>query len=337
MKKNLLSIFCSSMICSSLAFGQSNTGTTAVQFLKIDPSPRAVGMGGAFSAISDDASAPYWNVAGLASFKNSQFQLTKINYLVGTNLVYFSGAIPIGDKGVLGASVQTFDSGEMEITTYQEQDGTGETFKVTDSAIGINYAYAVTDKFHFGTTVKYVRSKISSTTAQGLALDFGGKFTTDVLNLRMGFVINNFGSKMKLEGNGLIRAYDEYSNSTGNDEFVPVLLKTDEFDLPLMFRFGIAIDPIKTELNRLTLSTDALHPNDQSESINVGAEYGFREIFFARIGYTSLFEKNTEKGLTFGFGVKYKIGQNLKFALDYAYKDFGRLSNNTLWNVSLIF
>ena len=37
----------------------------AGEFLKIPVGARAVGMGGAFSAIADDATAPFWNPAGM--------------------------------------------------------------------------------------------------------------------------------------------------------------------------------------------------------------------------------------------------------------------------------
>jgi len=37
----------------------------AGEFLKIQVGPRAIGMGGAFTAVADDATAPFWNPAGM--------------------------------------------------------------------------------------------------------------------------------------------------------------------------------------------------------------------------------------------------------------------------------
>ena len=37
----------------------------AGEFMKIPVGARAVGMGGAFSAVADDATSPYWNPAGM--------------------------------------------------------------------------------------------------------------------------------------------------------------------------------------------------------------------------------------------------------------------------------
>src|SRR6478672_5641388 len=50
-------------------------GTFDGQFLKIGVGARAEGMGGAFVAVSDDASALYWNCAGIARIEGSQLSL----------------------------------------------------------------------------------------------------------------------------------------------------------------------------------------------------------------------------------------------------------------------
>ena len=44
----------------------TKTGTTASKFLSVGIGPRANSMGGAFTSIANDASAMYWNPAGIA-------------------------------------------------------------------------------------------------------------------------------------------------------------------------------------------------------------------------------------------------------------------------------
>lgn len=61
-------------VCALPSMGQLGVGT------------RAIGMGGAFTAIADDASAPYWNPAGLAKVKKFQFQLPNVQFKIDTNL-----------------------------------------------------------------------------------------------------------------------------------------------------------------------------------------------------------------------------------------------------------
>lgn len=50
-------------------------GTFDGQFLKIGIGARAAAMGGAFVAVADDASALYWNAAGIARVDADKSQL----------------------------------------------------------------------------------------------------------------------------------------------------------------------------------------------------------------------------------------------------------------------
>ena len=54
---------------------------------------------------------------------------------------------------------------------------------------------------------------------------------------------------------------------------------------------------------RTTFAVDATHPNDNTEYVNSGLEVSWREIIFGRVGYKSLFLRDSEQGLTWGFGV----------------------------------
>ena len=51
-------------------------GTFDGQFLKITVGARAAGMGNAFVAIADDATALYWNAAGIARIETDKSQLS---------------------------------------------------------------------------------------------------------------------------------------------------------------------------------------------------------------------------------------------------------------------
>ena len=52
-------------LLSSLGYSVDKTGTTAAKFLSTNIGSKAVGMGGAFTALANDGSAMYWNPAGI--------------------------------------------------------------------------------------------------------------------------------------------------------------------------------------------------------------------------------------------------------------------------------
>ena len=76
-------------------------------------------------------------------------------------------------------------------------------------------------------------------------------------------------------------------------------------------------------MGRFTLAADGVNPNDNSQSINLGAEYGlFQEMLVVRGGYSDLFLTKREKGLTLGFSVNLVTALGMKFSGGYAYQDF---------------
>ena len=85
------------------------------------------------------------------------------------------------------------------------------------------------------------------------------------------------------------------------------------------------MDILRSKYNRLTIATDALHPNNNYESVNIGMEYVFNNLFFLRLGYKSLFLEDSEQGLTAGAGLNYNLKGVVSLKVDYAYADFGIL------------
>jgi hypothetical protein len=107
--------------------------------------------------------------------------------------------------------------------------------------------------------------------------------------------------------------------------------------MPLMFRIGLSWDAISTSNHRIRVLTDASHPNDNSEYVNLGAEYSFRDLIAFRGGYKNLFEEDGEQGLTFGAGINVRLDKALRARFDYAYADFGRLESTHWFTVDLQF
>jgi len=162
--------------------------------------------------------------------------------------------------------------------------------------------------------------------ASTLAFDLGLLFRTDFEWLTLGISVSNFGPKMKYDGKDTFVNYDYDPARWGDNEHIYAHLQADKWDMPLIFRFGVAAEVINTDMTQINAMVEARHPNDQTESVSLGAEYGFRRRFFLRAGYQSLFESESEKGLTFGTGLVYYLGVNSPVYLDYSYADWGRLT-----------
>ena len=323
MKKLIITILF--LVCSSLLFSQSKVGSTAAQFLGIPVGPKAISMGGAFVATANDVTSLYWNPAGASRMEANSALFAHTRWFADIDYNWAGAVLNLGGMGSLGMSITYLDYGEMEVTTLAEQDGTGEFFSANDMALALTYAMNLTDRFSIGGTVKYVNQKIWNSSASGVAMDLGVLFLSDIYGLRIGASITNFGTDMQIDGKDLYVQHDIDPNNFGNNDQILATLNTDAFPMPLTFRVGLAMDVLDLEDHRFTLGVDALHPNDNAESLNVGAEYVFNNIIAIRAGYKSLFLDNTEDGLTLGVGLNYDFSPGLGFFLDYAYQDFGIL------------
>jgi len=316
---------------------QTKVGSTAAPFLNLGAGPKAIAMGGAFVATANDPTSLYWNPAGAARMLSSGAAFSHSSWFADINYNWAGAVLFLGDIGAVGLSVNFLDYGDIEVTTNEEPEGTGEIFNPQDFVIGLSYGYNLTDRFSIGGTVKYVNQKIWNSTADAVALDLGVLFISDIYGLRIGATINNFGSDMQLDGKDLLMQVDVNEQISGNNDQILAKLNTDTYPLPLTFRVGIAMDVINLEDHRFTVGADALHPNDNSESLNVGGEYTFMNIVSLRGGYKSLFLDNSEEGLTLGFGLNYNFDPTLGLFFDYAYQDFGRLDYTQHFSIGVKF
>lgn len=329
------------LLLSSTAFAQegvSKTGTTAAKFLSIGVGARANAMGGAYSSVANDATALYWNPAGIASIGEYQTMLSHTSLFADINLNYVGFVIPFQDLGVLGLSVTALDYGEMEITTEYYPDGTGETFSAGSYAFGLSFARNITEDFALGITAKYITENIYNSSASGFAFDIGTIFTTPFYGVKFASSITNYGTKMQMDGQDLLIQYDSDPQSSGNNESLDGYLGTDEFNLPLRLQIGLSKDFSFFEGQRLTVAVDAAHPNDNNQWVNVGGELAlFNEMIFLRGGYKTLFLEDSQEGLTLGFGLNYDGLEYFRIAVDYSYQQYEYLDNIHTFGVALAF
>lgn len=326
-----------SLEAQSFVSNVSKKGTSAAPFLSISQGARASGMGSAFVALADDQSAIYWNPAGLAKLPGVGILFEHTKWIADIDYEFFAASYNLGNFGTIGFSFITSNIDEMKVTTIEEPEGTGETFSVSDAMFSLAYAINLTDNFAIGFNPKFVMQKIWKMTATAFAIDMGVQYITPFDGAILAMSISNFGTKMKLDGNTALVLVDLDPYSSGNNGQIPAYLQTEGWELPLNFRVGLAYQPIDTHMHRLNIAVDAMHPSDNYESVNAGIEYVFNDMFALRFGYKSLFLKDSEESLTFGFGVKQLVLGNVSIKVDYSYGNFGRLSNVQKFSLGVIF
>ncbi|MFH2036131.1 MAG: PorV/PorQ family protein [Candidatus Zixiibacteriota bacterium] len=329
------------LISSVQADDFSKVGTAGAQFLKIGVGARYNSLGEASVALSDDIYAMYWNPAGLTGIENNEMAFTYVNYLLDVNLNYIAFARRFEDFGVLGVSATMLSMGEQEITTYDEPDGTGDTYTASSYAFQVSYAKDLTANFSFGASVKFIGEKIYRETANGFAFDFGTMLYTGFRSLRLGMNISNMGPEMSFDGPDLTVGYDPgvpdpTSEEENNSNFDPYSanINTNPYDIPLTFRVGVAYDFLFGDASKLILAMEAKHPNDNVQQGALGAEYDWQGKYFLRAGYKLNYE---EEGLSLGGGLKTNLTGGTDLTLDYAWMDFGRLNSVHRFSASINF
>jgi hypothetical protein len=306
------------LLSSEPGWAVSKSGTSAAQFLKIGIGPRATALAGSFSGLANDATALYWNPAGIAWIGQRSFLATHTEWFADINHEFAGLVIPLSASSVLGASFTALSTPDMEQTTIDQPEGTGIFFDVQDIAVGLAFARRMTERFSFGVNVKFIQQKLFNETASTMAVDLGGMLHTGFKGLRLGIAMNNFGGKLQLDGRDLIVNYQEN----------PAKLETQGWPLPINFRIGVAMDIIGSreglmlnESQRLTMLVDGNNVNDAPETLSFGLEYGWNENFFLRSGYRLNHDLESFSG---GLGLQFPL-QSWMIQADYSLSAMGDL------------
>jgi len=350
LKKHLI-LFLLIIFISIKGYSQKPTriGTTAANFLEVGYGTAGNGMGDAYVSLSNDLSSAYWNPAGLAYMKQSEAMFVYQPWLVDVNSSFSAVGLVLPGIGTLAMSLISMDYGDMDVTTLAMQEGTGEQFSASDFAFSLSFGRKLVEWFAFGASAKYISSQIWHSNARAFAVDLGVVINTQFFSpsgdrkngLNIGMSVSNYGTRMKYDGIDLINPIDIKPDEAGNFRDVPGQFRLQEWELPLIFRLGASITPVLLEHHQLLLAIDALHPNNNSESINLGAQYTFKSPTFGEVflrgGYKALFMEDSEYGPSLGFGVVTHLLYNTGIKVEYAFRDVGVLGNAHSYSISVLF
>jgi hypothetical protein len=333
----LAALTCVLLLGYSESAAQSKIGTTAAQFLGIPVGARALGMGATSVAASTDVGTIYFNPGAFAQARKSEVLFSTTDWLIGSKMRWLGAMLNVDGTNAFGLSVTQLDYGEEEVTTADNPDGTGERWSAQDVAVSLSYSRILTDRFSIGGTAKYINQSIWNESASTFAFDIGLLFVTGFNDMRLGMSISNFGGNMTMDGRDLKKVIDIDPSNPGSNKLNIAKLNTDPWPIPLLFRVGLAMDVVKNESVGLTIECDALRPSDNVEVLNVGAEATILNYISLRGGYKSLFQTDSEEGLTLGVGLQYAQPGSMGVKVDYAYQRFGRFGYLNTFAVSVSF
>jgi len=308
----------------------AKVGTAAFQFLKLGVDARAIGMGEAYTAVTDDASSVYWNPAGLAvNMENSQIFVSHTLYVADIAHDYLVVSKPTG-LGAFALGLQMLHMPYMDV--YEEDSfdvPTGETFTCYDFAASVSYANAFTDKFNFGFTAKYIREGLDEYATNNFSFDLGTIYNTGWNNLIVGMSLRNFGPDMEYtidddnDGQYDEDPFDLLDND--GDGLIDEDRKEMKYKIPMNFSLGLSMDIISNEKTKWIASFQIDNTVDRLETYNLGTEYKVG-IFSLRTGYQFGYDV---AGLSAGFGVFIPVRFG-KIAIDYSYSQFGDLQESAM-------
>lgn len=314
------------MAAPVLAQRVSKVGTTAADFLLIPAGTRATAMGGAVTATVEGVASMYWNPGALASLKHTEVFVAAASWPAGITHSFIGVAMPVGN-GAAGINVTALTMTSMEVTTYDNPEGTGQTFAPYSVAAGVTFAQNLLSQFSIGANFKVIQQSIMDTKAIGFAFDVGTIYTTPFDGVRFGVDVSNIGPRMRINGDGLIVPVDLDKNGNGN-YISDADLRTSPFALPLCLKIGLAWDAVKSRVCRVTVDVDGNSPTNNDQSVSVGGEISFlNDQIMIRGGLPELGLPDRIIQYAGGIGINHRIGRSLKVSVGYSYTQYKYLNS----------
>jgi len=228
-----------------MTIGNTQDGGSAGSFLRIGAGVRSFGFGGAYTAISNDASATYWNPAGLTQIESTQLLISNSKMSLDRNYT-FAAIVSSFGLGKIAFSHINYSVGNIE-QRNENGDLIGD-FSISRTAYFLSYGLKIFESLSFGINGKLIRSKILDYQASGFGFDTG-VLIKPIKQLAIGFVVQNINTEINWNINSSTRE-----------------------KIPVIFRTGIAIQPPQIPL---IFSFDYEKGEKTKGQFHIGSELNF--------------------------------------------------------------
>lgn len=294
-------------------FNSDAVGTAAAQFLKLGADARGLAMGEAMGAVAEDASAIYWNPAGLAALEKRHATVTHSFMFQSVFYDFVAYAQPLRTEldpprrrelapsglGTLAVGLIYVNAGALS-----EVDNTGTptggAFTPRDMALMTAWGTRVTESVDFGIGFKYIDSRIQAS-ARTAAIDGGLRWRSyaGAWPLALSASAHHIGGQLRYREQGE--------------------------NLPATARLGSSLRPFPG----VVLAADAMFPRDGEIYPNFGAELRLPMETVLEAALRGGWSGRTDAGDLDGLaGVSFGMGLGLRgVTLDYAWVPFGVLGH----------
>lgn len=268
------------------------TGGQPGQFITWGAGAKSLGMGKAFFAVADDASATYWNPANLPSFDRKEVMALHATLFADTSYNFLSYVHPTAKYGVFGANLVRLYSGGFEKIAISIDPKSQDIVKVEnlgtfeDSRLAFTAAYGkkIRENLSIGLAGKYISHTLDESVSGGITFDLS----------------------MMLEG--INHTLPDIKVGFGIQNIIAASFGDTEDKLPIIFRTGVSHPFMK---KRVLVAFDIEKSLTANLGWHIGMEYWLMNYLAMRLGFEG---EGGIRETTAGFGLKYK-----DYGLDYAF------------------
>lgn len=258
------------------------------QFMAFGAGARSLAMGKAFLAVSDDASATYWNPAAMTQLDRKEIIALHAELFEDTTYDFLSYVHPTKTGGVFGGNYTRLFSGGFEKVQVTIDPTSAEivdlkrlgTFDNVQQALTLAYGKQVLDTLSIGTATKFISNVLDTSAHTFFGTDVSLFLKYPIPHYRFAFQIMNL-----------------ITQTMGD---------TDD-KLPLTFRIGNSYTALR---NKLILALDFDKNIRANLGWHLGTEYWLLNFAALRVGFEG---ENGLRETSFGFGLKYR-----DYSVDYA-------------------